>query len=106
MNYKDIIRQMERNCHYGEADEYRRSLERNGINEYERVDRYNPADGAQHTYAGDKAEEAFRDIERHARYEEELREEEREQQRQHEREVRRQQEEEQNWNEQDPEPTP
>lgn len=72
----DIIERMECNGNYGEADEFRNTLREHGHSEYEYADRYNPADGAQHTYAGDKAEQAYEDIRRQERREEERREEE------------------------------
>lgn len=71
MRYEDVIARMERNGDYSSAQEYRDSLMGRGISEYDSVDKYNPADGAQYTYAGDRAEEAYRDLIRQERREEE-----------------------------------
>ena len=62
IKYKDIIEKMERNGYYGEAKEYQDALRKHGYSEYENADRYNPADGAQYTYAGDKAEESYHNL--------------------------------------------
>lgn len=93
--YRDVIERMERNGDYGEADSYRRALEHHGHSEWDSVDRFDVADGAAHTYAGDRAEEAFRDIQRDERHREELRAEEQEQERKHFEQMRRQAEQEQ-----------
>jgi hypothetical protein len=96
--YRDVIRQMERNGDYSSARDYKDALRHHGHSEYDRVDRWNPADGAQHTHAGDQAERAYRDLQYEERREEERREEEAARERQHQRhlheqEMQRQQEE-------------
>lgn len=64
---------MERMGYCGEAQEFKDSLQEHGHSEYDYADRFNPADGAQHTYAGDRAEEAYARLEREQRYREEER---------------------------------
>lgn len=75
MRYLEIINRMERNGDYSAAMDYKESLRESGISEHQNVDRHNPADGAQHTYSGDRAEEAYRDILASERRAEERREE-------------------------------
>ena len=72
----DIINRMERNGDYGEAHDYRDSLREHGHSEGDFADRFNPADGAQYSYAGDRAERAYEDIRREERRQQEWQEEE------------------------------
>lgn len=69
---KDIIRQMENSGDYTAAREFEDSLYDHGHSQFDRIDRYNPADGAQYTYAGDRAEEAYKDLRRLERKREEI----------------------------------
>lgn len=73
---RDIIERMERNGDYSASIDFRDSLREHGHSEYESADRYNPADGAQYSYAGDRAERAYEDLRWDERREEERHEEE------------------------------
>lgn len=84
----DIINRMERNGDYGAAHDYRDSLREHGHSESDFADRFNPADGAQYSYAGDRAERAYEDMRQDERRKEERQQEE-EQQRQEEQEYYR-----------------
>jgi hypothetical protein len=72
----DIINRMERNGDYGASSDFKDSLREHGHSESDWADRYNPADGAQYSYAGDRAEKAYEDIRREERNREEQRREE------------------------------
>lgn len=98
---EDIINRMERNGDYGAARDFRESLREHGHSEHDYADRYNPADGAQYSYAGDRAERAYEDLRYAERREEEKREEEmrlaQEQEYQYQQEMERQIEEQEYW---------
>lgn len=97
----DIIDRMERNGDYGAASEFRDTLREHGHSEHDYADRFNPADGAQYSYAGDRAEQAYEDLRYAERREEERREEEmqlaQEQEYQYRIETERRQEEQEYW---------
>lgn len=73
---KDTIEAMERRGDYSAAMEFRDTLREHGHSEYDRPDRFNPADGAQYSYTGDCAEKAYQDLKSEERREEYRREEE------------------------------
>ncbi len=73
---RDIIERIERSGNYSSAQEFRKTLRENHHSEHECADRYNPADGAQHSHTGDIAEQAYHSLRRDAAREEERREEE------------------------------
>lgn len=94
---------MERNGDYGAASDFRDSLREHGHSEYDYADRYNPADGAQYSYAGDRAERAYEDLRYDERREAERQEEETRLQYEQEHQYRQQleqQQEEEYWAEQ------
>jgi hypothetical protein len=62
MTYRDIIREMKSRGHYSDAESFERGLERNHCSEYDHVYCGNEADGMAHTYTGDLAEEAAREL--------------------------------------------
>ena len=61
IRYKDIVRDMERHGHYSEAQDFERALERSGRSDYDDA-RYDPRDGAGHSYVGDVAERSYENL--------------------------------------------
>jgi hypothetical protein len=94
---ENIIDRMERNGDYSAAQEFKESLREHNHSEYDRADRFNPADGAQYSYAGDCAERAYEDLRRDERRAEERQEEERQQEEDYYRHQQQQQEEQQEF---------
>ena len=87
MIYRDIIREMERNGDYSEADKFERGLREHGYSEYEHVYRGQEADGMAHSYTGDCAERAAEELRyRERREQERIEEEMRREQEEHHRE--------------------
>ena len=71
MNYKNIYEEMRRRSS-GDAYEYRDKLEREGHSLYERVySRHDAPDGVEDSHLRRRAEDAYDDIRRQERYEEE-----------------------------------
>ena len=62
MTNRDIIERMKDSGDWSSALEFEEKLRDHGHSEYDRPDRFNPADGARYSHAGDCAETAYREL--------------------------------------------